>query len=232
VSHDEALAVRAVEAAFEAVRCVDRLMHPTRADSDLARIAACAAGGITRVHGWTFEVLELCRTLNTRSKGIFDPCPPGSGGAWHDVELHGQGEVRLRAPLRLDLGGIAKGYAVDRAIEALRDAGCSGGLVNAGGDLAVFGPDPRRILRRGPGGLSVELRDAALATSVVAAPSRPREHLGHYHGLSGASAASGSVSVIAARAAVADALTKCLIWCDTACGDELLASFGARRLAA
>jgi len=43
------------------------------------------------------------------------------------------------APVHIDLGGIAKGYAVDRALMALRTAGCRGALVNAGGDLAVFG---------------------------------------------------------------------------------------------
>jgi len=48
-------------------------------------------------------------------------------------------QVRLARRVRLDLGGIAKGFAVDQAIAQLRDAGVVSGSVNAGGDLRVLG---------------------------------------------------------------------------------------------
>jgi thiamine biosynthesis lipoprotein len=183
------------------------------------------------VHRWTFEVLELCMQLSGLSEGVFDPCLPATSGRMHDIELVGDCGVILRAPIQLDLGGVAKGYAVDRAVEALRAEGCEGGLVNAGGDLAVFGPHPRRILCRGSeSSRVVELREGALATSVVGAAARPSEHRGHYHGVSGISASRGSICVVARGAAAADALTKCLIWCDRRTGEEMLAHFGARRL--
>jgi thiamine biosynthesis lipoprotein len=224
-------AARALEAAFHAVRKVDQLMHPTRSGSDVARLSATPCGELVTVHPWTFEVLELCVRLNGLSRGVFDPCLPASNGRMRDVELLAHGAVLVHAPIRLDLGGVAKGYAVDRAIEALRDAGCNAGLVNAGGDLAVFGPRPRRIVCRGlDADRLVELRDAALATSLVGGGSPPPEHRGHYHGVSGASASSGGACVIAASAAIADALTKSLLWCDPAASEELLAHFGAQRL--
>jgi thiamine biosynthesis lipoprotein len=79
--------------------------------------------------------------------------------------------VIAHLPLRLDLGGIAKGYAVDRALAALRAAGCRRGLVNAGGDLAVFGADGHCVVIRNHGRDSiVELNNAALATSDVCGP--------------------------------------------------------------
>jgi thiamine biosynthesis lipoprotein len=221
---------RALEAAYQAVRSVERLMHPTRYDSDVARLNAFPRGVVT-VHPWTFEVLGLCVRLSGLSDGVFDPCLPASRGRLRDVELVGDGGVIVHAPIQLDLGGVAKGYAVDRALEALRAKGCAGGLVNAGGDLAVFGPHPQRIMYRGPEwGDVVELREAALATSVVGAAARPSEHRGHYHGVSGASASRGSVCVVATSAAAADALTKCLLWCDRVAGEEMLAHFAARRL--
>jgi thiamine biosynthesis lipoprotein len=227
---DGETAARALEAAFQAVQSVERLMHPTRNGSDVARLNAAPRGPVT-VHPWTFEVLDLCMQLNGLSQGVFDPCLPASSGRMRDLELITGGSVLVHASIGLDLGGVAKGYAVDRAIEALRTAGCKAGLVNAGGDLAVFGPRPRRIVRRGQDpGHAVELRDAALATSVVGGASRPPEHRGHYHGVSGASASRGSVCVLARSAAAADALTKCLLWCDRAAGEEILAHFGARRL--
>jgi len=227
---DGETAARALESAYHAVQSVERLMHPTRSGSDVARLNA-SPGGYVAVHPWTSEVLDLCMQLNGLSHGVFDPCLPASSGRMRDLELLSGGGVLVHASIRLDLGGVAKGYAVDRAIEALRTAGCEAGLVNAGGDLAVFGPRPRRIVCRGQDpGYTVELRDAALATSVVGGASRPPEHRGHYHGVSGASASCGSVCVVAGSAAAADALTKCLLWCDHVTGEEILAHFGGRRL--
>jgi thiamine biosynthesis lipoprotein len=91
-----------------------------------------------------------------------------------------------RVPLALDLGGIAKGYAIDRAIEALRAAGCVSGLVNAGGDLRVYGRSEAVLLRRADGTCApLTLTHAALAVTDldVDARRRPTEHQGYYrHG--------------------------------------------------
>jgi FAD:protein FMN transferase len=67
------------------------------------------------------------------------------------IELLEGCRVRFRRPsMRIDLGGIAKGFAVDCAVDALRRHGMPCGLVNAGGDLAAFGPHPRAIHIRDP----------------------------------------------------------------------------------
>jgi FAD:protein FMN transferase len=59
--------------------------------------------------------------------------------------------VRFRQPgIRLDLGGLAKGYAVDRAVSVLLQAGVNSGLVNAGGDLRAFGADSFIVEIRDP----------------------------------------------------------------------------------
>jgi FAD:protein FMN transferase len=226
-SHETA--ARGIEAAFEAIRTVDRLMHPERADSDLARLSEAAVGVAIKVHPWTWAVLALCRDLHEVTHGIFDPCLPSSPGRMSDLDTLDGARVQCRARLELDLGGIAKGYAVDRALEALKTAGCQSGLVNAGGDLAVFGPREHEIVFGGAGDArSIRLRDAALATSEIAAPSRPSGHRGHYHGVTGELADRGRVSIIAPCAAVADALTKCLLWCDRESAQELLRRYDAR----
>jgi FAD:protein FMN transferase len=231
-AEDATLAELGIAAAFEALATIERVMHPTRAGSDLTLLAACPPGTHLSVHPWTWEVLAHCQQLNRASHGIFDPCLPLAVGRLRDLELCEQGGVRAHAPLRIDLGGIAKGFAVDRAIDALRAAGCEGGLVNAGGDLAVFGTQSRRIVCRATQGAGVvDLREAAMATSEVGEASRPGQHQGYYHGLSRRAARSGKVTVIAARAVIADALTKCLLFADHALGREMLATFGARELA-
>ncbi len=253
---DEAhCAERGIEAAYEALLLVDRLMHPRREGSDLAALQRCAPGEALTVHAWTFEVLALCRQLNRDSHGAFDPCLPDSAARMPDIELTEPHCVLSHERLSIDLGGIAKGFAVDRALDALRAAGCHGGLVNAGGDLAVFGARTYDIVCRGAPaggnaaarGIRVALRNAALATSDAGgeesdiALARPPEHRGYYDGAartmlaqSGRRAApiSGRVSVMAPTAAIADALTKCLLVGERPWTASLLEQYGARRIEA
>src|SRR6266851_7090834 len=129
---------RAVEAAFAAVAEVHRLMSFQEPDSDLARLNREAAARPVRVHPWTFEVLEAALDLQRRSAGIFDICAaPELRNRSRDgsIELLPDLHVRFANPnITIDLGGIAKGFAVDRAIAALRDHNVRQGLVNAGGE--------------------------------------------------------------------------------------------------
>ena len=80
--------------------------------------------------------------------------------------------VRFRRRLTIDLGGIAKGFAVDCAVHALKQAGAQAGLVNAGGDLRAFGLQKETVRIRYPldpgraAGI-VTLQNRALATSAT-----------------------------------------------------------------
>jgi thiamine biosynthesis lipoprotein len=225
---DRAIADGGVEAAFDAIARVERFMHPQRPESDLAAIAGAAPRSMVPVHAWTWDVLDLCRRLHEASGGVFDPCPDGR---FSDLELVEPGWVRPRAPVCLDLGGVAKGYAVDRALEALRRAGCDSALVNAGGDLAVFGARSRTFLARTTRGTrSVKLANAALASSDADELQRPPQHRGYYHGVDRARVVSGQAIVVAPSAALADALTKCALLCDARQSESLLERFGATRI--
>lgn len=229
---DEPAAERGIAGAFEAVACIEALMHPHRPGSDLLSLSESPPGTVLSIDARTWELLELCRELHRVSEGTFDPCLDLAPGRMTEIELLDGGRVRTHAPVRLDLGGIAKGYAVDCAIKALRAAGCEGGLVNAGGDLALFGGGGRMLYCGAPHGpgTAVYLRDAALATSDTNSPSRPTQHRGYYDGSSRQRAISGRVSVIAPRAAVADGLTKCLLAADGVPTQPLLEAFGARQV--
>lgn len=224
---------RGIAAAFDAIAVVERLMHPTRAGSDLAALAVCPSGRSLRVHPWTMEVLHLSKRLNEFSDGAFDPCLDLAPGRISDLDLGAGLDVIPRVRMHIDLGGIAKGYAIDRAIEALQASGCSGGLVNAGGDLAVFGERRREITWPTPSGAAalVGLLNAALATSDTGESSpRPVEHRGYYHGSDRRLPVSGRVTVSAPRAAVADAMTKCMLLGERPWTAPLLAEFGATRV--
>ena len=226
-----ALGEAAVGAAFAAVGRVDTLLHPRRQGSDLAALNQSAPGSILTVHPWTWAILDLCKRLNRLSRGTFDPCIGESGGALADLELGPRSAERCHviahARLSIDLGGIGKGFAVDRAIDALRAAGCGGGLVNAGGDLAVFGERAHEVLCQDPHGrmATLTLRDAALATSDADDVSRPSEHRGYYSGNDPHWLASGRAAVTAPSAAIADGLTKCMLI--DASNSALLLALGA-----
>jgi FAD:protein FMN transferase len=179
----------AIDAAFDAVETVHRLMSFHDDDSDVSRLNREAASGLVAVHPWTFAVLATAVDLNRRSDGVFDVAVApvlqalgllpqhgdamsvGPAGLGERIFILSDGQVGFRdAGVRIDLGGIAKGYAVDRAVAALRDRGITQCIVNAGGDLASFGPLPEMIHVRDPRDFTrvmylVEVANAALATS-------------------------------------------------------------------
>lgn len=203
------------DAAFAEVARVHHLMHPRGRGSDLRRIARLAHRRAVCVDPRTFAVLQLAQALWRDSAGAFDPSLPAHGGAdFGALELRSSGRhVRTGAPLRLDLGGIAKGHAVDLALAALRAQGCRRAIVNAGGDLRCLGADDWHAVHlrlphepaQAP--MLLAVRDAAVATSADThrVPGsglrdgrrrrRPRRH-------------DGSVTVVAPTCALADGLTK------------------------
>ncbi len=218
----------AIESAFAAVLDVDRLMHPRRSGSDVAAINTAPPGTPIEIHRATWEVLCLAKQVNEASRGIFDPCDPTCRGRLSDIQLGSGLTVVCRASVALDLGGIAKGYAVDRAVDALRAAGCICGLVNAGGDLRVFGTPQTIFLKDGPDTRPLELVDSALAVSDVDALERPSEHRGYYAETSTEPPlACRYAAVLASEAAIADALTKCVLLCPAEVVESALSQFGA-----
>jgi thiamine biosynthesis lipoprotein ApbE len=97
----------------------------------------------------------------------------------------------------------------------------------------VFGDRIHSVVVRRPstGDCVVELKNAALATSDVCGATKPAEHRGYYHGADRREIRSGSVTVSAANAAIADALTNCLLAANGKSSEALLETFGARLVA-
>ncbi|MFP5465879.1 MAG: FAD:protein FMN transferase, partial [Gammaproteobacteria bacterium] len=143
--------------------------------------------------------------------------PPAPEASWRHIELLPGDRVRLARPLHLDLGGIAKGYAVDCAIGALQAAGVAAGRVNAGGDLRLFGGVEEAIHVRHPHAATrllplCQLGEGAVATSATYYTGRLMDGRTVSPLIDAATrqpcAGGRSVSVLAGRCAVADALTK------------------------
>lgn len=190
-----------VQAALQAaVHEVDGQMSTWKPDSDLMRLNAAPVGAWVALPSGLLRVLRLGVEIGRASGGAFDMGVGDAVAAWGfgsesaapdriraamtgprtpahaalDLD-HGAGRVRKRAPLALDLNGIAKGYGVDRLAETLPTFGIRSALVGIDGEMRALGvrPDghpwaiaveaPDRA-RRAPHSV-LDLRDAAVATS-------------------------------------------------------------------
>ena len=219
--------------------------------SDVSRLNRDGVRHPVRVHAHTLEVLKCALEIAARSDGVFDisvgaelvkwgllprpaRAPRAAAGTWRDIEILRDGLVRFHRPLWIDLGGIAKGYAVDRAVECLSRWGAKQAVVNAGGDLRAHGPRQERV-GLNLGSLSdslpmVELRDGSLASSSGHRNRcwlRGRLRGPHVHGVQRCPAPTDCfVCVAAKRCVVADALTK-VVMAEGPHSAKLLRRFGA-----
>lgn len=201
VHRDEAVAQEALEAALAELRWVETTMTRFSATSDVGRANAAAAREGVTVRPETARLVETALRWSSASDGRFDPAlgaaselwdvtnrhepPPAEQVArlanrsfWRHVDLSvgaGQGVLRYGdRDLHLDLGGIGKGYSIDRATQALRDRGIEHAIVNLGGDLYALGESPEggawRVGIRSPEDLravarTLEVSNRAVATS-------------------------------------------------------------------
>jgi thiamine biosynthesis lipoprotein len=182
-AHDEASLRQTIQAAFNEIVRLESIMSPWRPQSELARVNAAAGTRAVIVGAEMLAVAGKSRWISERSGGVFDVTFASMGKLWrfnHDLvkEVPDKKDIdrartridyrRLkidhekstlfieRADQTIDFGGIAKGYAVDRAAAILRTAGLTAFFVQAGGDLYIAGrkPDgePMRVGVRDPRG--------------------------------------------------------------------------------
>jgi thiamine biosynthesis lipoprotein len=151
--------------AFELISSIQRMMGFHDAESDVSRLNQCAHISPLRVHHWTWHVIRQAVALSQETDGAFDitVAPQlvkwgylprhrsftalAEAGMWREIELLPDSHVRFHKPLQIDLGGIAKGFAVDKAIDWLETRGIPRATVNAGGDLRVHGTPDALVIR-------------------------------------------------------------------------------------
>lgn len=259
VHHDDfAEAQRAIGKAFAAVEKTDQVMSLHRPESDLLRLNAAAGKAMVGVDPSLIEILKMAKTFHDQTQGAYDAaCLPlmklyGFYSQTHhsmhaptDREIAqaldcagpknwAMDEKRMelgltREKAAVDLGSIGKGYALDRAGEALLENGIENFLVDGGGNLLGFGSpvgdqqptDGWRVAIRNPNGgkenpyfETLTLRNNAVATSgnyeqFISIQGR---RVGHLFDMRSGQPANGgiSVTVTADNAAMADALSTSL----------------------
>lgn len=198
---DEAAAAQAASAVFGEFDRVDKLMTTWRPDSDVSKINAAAGIEPIQVSAEVLGLLQKSVSIARASDGAFDITVGAFRGLWKfDQDFDGSlpapeavaerralvdyrdlvvdqaaGTAFLRRKgMRITLGGIAKGYAVDRAVALLHDRGFVDFIVQAGGDLYVSGrrgDRPWRVGVRDPRGAPddsfalIELENGTFSTS-------------------------------------------------------------------
>ncbi len=235
-------------AAFERIVHVHECMSAHSADSDLAKIAREAHLGPVMVDPATAEVIRLSLEWAKASDGAFDPVRagvelvhagrrpwffpelPDRTATWRDLQIEGL-SVHAARPVALDLGGVAKGYAVDLAAEKIADQG-GAGVVNAGGDLRFIGDEERTAFVKKPdveGGL-FELREIPFPALATTGSYGFSEDGGNPDLIASGQAApisSGiSITVFGGSCILADALTKAVLNLPRERAAELLNHYG------
>ena len=207
VAQDSGTAKKCVRAAIDEIHKVDNLMSDYKSESEISRINNRAYEKPVKVSESTYEVLQRSIEFSTITDGAFDitvgplvalfreakeskVAPSEQQIAQARLKV-GFEKLKLDSENRtvqfsengmlLDLGGIAKGYAIDKAIEAARSNGAIGAMVDIGGDIRCFGlppkgrdhwliglQDPNAAIESIPGGglrLVLKITNAAVATS-------------------------------------------------------------------
>jgi thiamine biosynthesis lipoprotein len=165
VAQTQPQAEAAIDAAFDKIYAIDHLMSDYDPNSQLSLVNREAFDRPVPVDAKLFEVLTAAKLYSCMSDGAFDvtvgpevqlwrkakedgvaPTPEALAKAKEAVgyenlilDAENKAVKFAKEGMFLDLGGIAKGYAIDKAIEALQAAGLKGGMVDIGGDLRCFG---------------------------------------------------------------------------------------------
>lgn len=163
VHADEAYAGQAAHAAFDLVDRLERELSRFIANSDIARINRLAAGESTRVTATTLECLVIARHVFDLTGGAFD-ASIGTGLASLELDADDAVVRATQDGVRVDLGAIGKGYAVDLAGEVLEEWGLGAALVHGGfSSVLAMQPPP------GGPGWPLTFSDPAASSSRVIA---------------------------------------------------------------
>jgi FAD:protein FMN transferase len=167
-STDAPAARRASRSAFDRIAALDAVLSDYQAESELSRLSLKAGGPPVPVSADLFDVLRISKEFHERTGGMLDVTIAPVGRLWRrarrdrklpDPEKLAEARalvgadklildperrtVQLKKPgMRLDVGGIAKGYASQAAIDVLRGLGITRALVGGAGDIVVGDPPP------------------------------------------------------------------------------------------
>jgi thiamine biosynthesis lipoprotein len=248
-SADDARVETATSAVFREFDRLDAMMSVWKDGSDIVRLNASAGEHAVMVSTETREVLRIARQISEQTDGTFDITFGALSGLWKfdyqdkDESVPDRRDIQKRLALvnyrevvvddtagtamlrrkgmRVNLGGIAKGYAVDRAVEILRGTRLDDFMIQAGGDMYVggnHGDRPWRLGIRDPRGpadrifAALDLKDGTFSTSGDYERFFMKNGVRYHHiidlRVGEPARLCRSVTLVTERAVIADALAK------------------------
>ena len=241
---DKAQGEAAIDAVMADMRRIDESMSTYKPESEVSRVNAGAGKAPVPVSAELFSLLQTAQQYSALSDGVFD-ITYASVGYLYDYRAHKRPDSKTIAAalpgvdyrqlkldsakrtvafgkpgMRIDLGGIAKGYAVDRGIQILKDHGLTHAMVNAGGDTRVSGDrfgkpwvvGIRHPDRKDEVVLRMPLEDAAFSTSGDYERFFDEDGVRYHHIINPKTGSSPhevrSVTIIASNATRTDGLSK------------------------
>jgi FAD:protein FMN transferase len=237
---------------FARIVAIQAAMSFHEHDSDIRQLCRANAGDVCTIAHDTWHVLTAALDFEHASNGIFNltiapalvsnsrlpnpvnRAPPAIATLAESIVLRDDNAVEILRPFWLDVGGIAKGYAVDAAIQTLHDCGVIDCIVNAGGDLRVAGKASHLLALRNPQlpAQSFEIaniNNLACATSAAYFTDAKIQSLAVHPDIIGVQAANNNITsatVIATNCMTADALTK-ILWLRGSAAKSLLGQYNA-----
>jgi thiamine biosynthesis lipoprotein len=194
---DRAKGEAAISAVFDELRRIDNEFSTYKPESEVSRVNADAAKAPLRISRELFDLIQTSIDYSNLTRGTFDITYASVGymynypehvrptdsqiaaalpeSNYHHIHLDAAAQTVFfdHAGVRIDFGGIGKGYAVDRGIAVLQKLGVTHAMVNAGGDSRIIGDrfgKPWIIGIRDPDDrtrtiLRIPLADTAFSTS-------------------------------------------------------------------
>jgi thiamine biosynthesis lipoprotein len=169
VASDKDVANRAIQAGFDEIKRLERLLSTWRSNTELSHVNAEAGRQPVRVSRETLELVVQSMEMAQLTDSGFNIAVGPAMEAWSFTErqhIPSDEELQQLKPLvdwtniqinneaqtiflphrgmRIDIGGIGKGYAADRAVEEMKRTGAQGGVVALSGDIKTFGVLPER----------------------------------------------------------------------------------------
>ncbi|MPR34395.1 FAD:protein FMN transferase [Salmonirosea aquatica] len=187
----DSLANRAAQRAFTRIEDLNEILSDYRDGSEINRLSAWSGSGEwVAVSDDLYEVLSISKKISRKTRGTFDVTVGPEVQLWRRAMRRGlfpdEGEVgkarkavgnqyvklrprtksvRLVRPnMRLDVGGIGKGFAADEAVQGIKELGIEAILIDAGGDITLAGTPPGRH------GWEVEINSGKSADSTAVIP--------------------------------------------------------------
>ncbi len=242
-SNDSQLAEKLIDQVVEEMHRIDRLMSPFKPTSELSKINRLGANKSLLISQEMFRLLKTADHYSRITGGAFDisfssvgylydyrkgkkPSESQKNALVNKIDYRNihlddkSGTIRLdTAKIKLDLGGIAKGHAVDQCIQILIDAGIKNAFVSAGGDSRVLGKKNDRLWYIGVRHprdekkliVNLPLEEVAISTSGDYERFFIKDGIRYHHIIDpttgDSSRVSQSVTILASTSTVADALS-------------------------